>query len=258
MKCTKSGAKCGSAKPIELVLWVRFVLVLTILRSICYPELMSFTPTDRTRVRRLPERGHYDRETVYPILDEGFICHVGFVVDGKPVVIPTLFGREGDKFYFHGSAASRMLRNLREGIDCCITVTLVDGLVLARSGFHSSMNYRSVVIFGRASEISDPEQKTHALAVISEHLLPGRWADVRGPSEQELKGTMVLILELDEVSAKIRTGGPKDDEEDYDLPVWAGVVPTQLTYGNPDPDSARKKDEPLPEYVNALSGKPRK
>jgi uncharacterized protein len=216
---------------------------------------MSFTPTDRTRVRRLPERGHYDRETVYPILDEAFICHIGFVVDGKPVVIPTLFGREGDKFYFHGSAASRMLRNLREGVDCCITVTLVDGLVLARSGFHSSMNYRSVVIFGRASEIIGPEEKTHALAVISEHLLPGRWADVRPPSDQELKGTIVLMLELDEVSAKIRTGGPKDDAEDYDLPVWAGILPLSPTYGTPQPDPDRKKDEPLPNYVSQRSGK---
>jgi nitroimidazol reductase NimA-like FMN-containing flavoprotein (pyridoxamine 5'-phosphate oxidase superfamily) len=219
---------------------------------------MSFTPTERTRVRRLPERGHYDRETVYPILDEAFICHIGFVAEGKPVVIPTLFGREGDKFYFHGSAASRMLRNLREGIDCCITITLVDGLVLARSGFHSSMNYRSVVIFGRASEVTDTEAKTHALAIVSEHLLPGRWADVRPPSEQELKGTTVLMLELDEVSAKIRTGGPKDDAEDYDLPVWAGILPLTPTYGTPEPDSARKKDEALPEYVRARTGKPRK
>jgi nitroimidazol reductase NimA-like FMN-containing flavoprotein (pyridoxamine 5'-phosphate oxidase superfamily) len=219
---------------------------------------MSFTPTERTRVRRLPERGHYDRSTVYPILDEAFICHIGFVADGKPVVIPTLFGREGDTVYFHGSAASRMLRTLKEGINCCITVTLVDGLVLARSGFHSSMNYRSVVIFGRASEITDPEAKTHALAVISEHLLPGRWANVRPPAQSELKGTTVLMLELDEVSAKIRTGGPKDDEEDYDLPVWAGVLPLTPTYGSPEPDSARKKDEPIPEYVRARTGKPRK
>jgi uncharacterized protein len=219
---------------------------------------MSFTPTERTRVRRLPERGHYDRETVFPILDEAFICHIGFIADGKPVVIPTLFGREGDKFYFHGSAASRMLRNLKEGIDCCITVTLVDGLVLARSGFHSSMNYRSVVIFGRASEITNPAAKTHALSVISEHLLPGRWAEVRGPSDQELKGTTVLVLELDEVSAKIRTGGPKDDAEDYDLPVWAGILPLTPTYGTPEPDSDRKKDEPIPDYVKALIGKPHK
>lgn len=220
--------------------------------------MSSYALTDRTRVRRLPERGHYDRETVYPILDEAFICHIGFVADGKPVVIPTLFGREGDRLYFHGSAASRMLRNLKEGIDCCITVTLVDGLVLARSGFHSSMNYRSVVVFGRASEISEPEEKTHALAVISDHLLPGRWAEVREPSPQELKGTTVLQIELSEVSAKIRTGGPKDDAEDYDLLVWAGILPLSPTYGTPEPDSARKKDEPIPEYVKARTGKPRK
>jgi uncharacterized protein len=220
--------------------------------------MSSYAPTDRTRVRRLPERGHYNRETVYSILDEAFICHIGFVADGKPVVIPTLFGREGDTVYFHGSAASRMLRNLKEGIDCCITVTLVDGLVLARSGFHSSMNYRSVVVFGRAAEITDPEAKTHALAVISDHLLPGRWADVRPPSDQELKGTTVLKLELDEVSAKIRTGGPKDDAEDYDLPVWAGILPLTPIYGTPEPDSARKKDEPIPDYIKQRSCKPRK
>jgi uncharacterized protein len=220
--------------------------------------MSSYAPTDRTRVRRLPERGHYNRETVYSILDEAFICHIGFVADGKPVVIPTLFGREGDTVYFHGSAASRMLRNLKEGIDCCITVTLVDGLVLARSGFHSSMNYRSVVVFGRAAEITDPEAKTHALAVISDHLLPGRWADVRPPSDQELKGTTVLKLELDEVSAKIRTGGPKDDAEDYDLPVWAGILPLTPIYGTPEPDSDRKKDEPIPDYVKTLIGKPHK
>lgn len=220
--------------------------------------MSSYTPTDRTRVRRLPERGHYDRDTVYSILDEGFLCHLGFVADGKPVVIPTLYGREGDRLYVHGSAASRMLRTLSKGVDCCITVSLVDALVLARSGFHSSMNYRSVVVFGRATEITNPEDKTHALAVVSEHLLPGRWAEVRGPSPQELKGTSVLQVELSEVSAKIRTGGPKDDEEDYDLPVWAGIVPLATRYADPQPDERLRDGIPVPGYVLNRIGKTRK
>lgn len=220
--------------------------------------MSSYTPTDRTRVRRLPERGHYDRETVYSILDEGYICHVGFVVDGKPVVIPTLYGREGDRLYIHGSAASRMLRDLSKGIDCCLTVTLVDALVLARSGFHSSMNYRSVVVFGRAAEITDPEEKNHALAVVSDHLLPGRWAEVRGPSAQELKGTSVLSIELSEVSAKIRTGGPIDDDEDYSLPVWAGVWPLQTRFEAPIPDAKLNDGIPVPGYVSSRIGKGRR
>lgn len=211
--------------------------------------MQPFTPTDRTKVRRLPERGHYDRETVYSILDEAFICHVGFIAEGRPVVIPTLYGREGDRLYIHGSAASRMLRSLSQGIDVCVTVTLVDGLVLARSGFHSSMNYRSVMVFGKASVIEDPGEKARALAVFSDHLLPGRWAEIRGPSPQELKGTSVLAIDLREVSAKVRTGGPKDDEEDYSLPVWAGVIPVSQTFGTPVPDEKLRPGTEVPVYA---------
>src|SRR5947209_661817 len=204
------------------------------------------TPTSRTQVRRLPERGHYDRETIYSILDSAFLCHVGFVHDGHPVVIPTAYGRDGDTLYIHGSAASRMQRDLAKGIDVCLTVTILDGLVLARSGFHSSMNYRSVVVFGIAEAIMDPEQKTHALAVISEQILKGRWNDVRGPNAQELKGTSVLKLPITEASAKIRVGPPKDDEEDYALPIWAGVLPLSAQYGEPIPDPKLDNGQAVP------------
>ena len=196
--------------------------------------------TDRTKVRRLAKRGHYDRATIHAIVDEAFICHVGFVVqskdtpdgDGSPVVIPTIHWREGDELYFHGSAASRMLRSLKEGVDACVTVTLVDGLVLARSAFHHSMNYRSVVVFGKA-RVVEGEEKLRALDALMTHITPDRAAGVRPPNEIELKQTLVLALPLEEASAKIRTGGPIDDEEDYALPVWAGVVPLKLTRGEP-------------------------
>jgi len=186
--------------------------------------------TDRTRVRRLPTRANYDRETIHAILDEALVCHVGFVVDGRPVVIPTIHWREEDTLYVHGSAASRMLRSLKGGVDACVTVTLIDGLVLARSAFHHSMNYRSVVVFGKAREVTGDE-KTQALQRLVEHIHPGRSAEVRPPNEMEMKQTLVLALPLEEASAKIRTGGPVDDEEDYALPVWAGVVPLKLTRG---------------------------
>lgn len=214
--------------------------------------MQPFNPTDRTQVRRLPERGKYDRETVYSILDEASICHVGFVAEGRPVVIPTLFGRDGDRIYIHGSAASRMLKAMAEGVDICVTVTLVDGLVLARSAFHSSMNYRSVVIFGKATLIDDVDEKVRALAIFSEHLLPGRWAEIREPSEKELKGTSVLAIDLKEVSAKVRTGGPKDDEEDYALDVWAGVVPIEHRFGAPVPDERLRAEIRVPDYVEKL------
>lgn len=188
--------------------------------------------TERTTVRRLPKRASYDAATIHAILDEALICHVGFVVNGAPVVIPTIHWRDGDRLYFHGSAASRMLRNLREGIDACVTITLLDGLVLARSAFHHSMNYRSVVVFGRAFEITDREEKIRALEVLVEHVVRGRSAEVRGPNESELRQTSVLALPIEEASAKIRTGGPVDDEEDYALPVWAGVLPATLTFGS--------------------------
>ena len=188
--------------------------------------------TERTTVRRLPKRASYDAATIHAILDEALICHVGFVVNGAPVVIPTIHWRDGDRLYFHGSAASRMLRNLREGIDACVTVTLLDGLVLARSAFHHSMNYRSVVVFGKAFEVTDREEKIRALEVLVDHVVRGRSAEVRGPNESELRQTSVLALPIEEASAKIRTGGPVDDEEDYALPVWAGVLPAALTFGS--------------------------
>src|SRR5271157_4091571 len=182
-------------------------------------------PTKRTQVARLPKRGDYSEATIYSILDAGFLCHVGFVVDGQPVVIPTSYGRSGGTLYVHGSAGSRMLRTLATGVDVCVTVTLVDGLVLARSAFHHSMNYRSVVLFGTATLVESAEEKTAALRVISEQIVPGRWDDVRHPTEQELKATKVLALPLTEASAKVRTGPPVDEEEDYTLNVWAGVLP---------------------------------
>lgn len=210
---------------------------------------MSYQKTDRTTLKRLPARGFYDRDVVHKILDEGFICHVGFVADGKPVVIPTGYGRIGDKLYIHGSQASRMLRILKTGVAVCVTVTLVDGLVLARSAFHHSINYRSVVIFGNATLVEDVEEKSAALLAFSEHVIQGRWQDVREPTEQELKATTVLVLPLEEVSAKVRTGPPIDDEEDYDLPVWAGVLPLRMVAGAPVPDPRLPEDISAPGYV---------
>jgi hypothetical protein len=193
----------------------------------------EFTPTERTKVRRLPDRGKYDSESVYGILDEAFICHVGFVVESQPYVIPTGFARVNDTLYIHGSAASRMLRTLADGVQICVTVTLIDGIVMARSGFHSSMNYRSVVILGRATQVEGRDEKLAAMAAFSEQVMPGRWKDLRETTDAELKGTLVLSLPLKEVSAKVRSGPPKDDEVDYALPLWAGIVPLQLTAGNP-------------------------
>ena len=193
----------------------------------------TFTPTPRTHVKRLPKRGVYDQAQVYSILDEGFVCHVGFALEGQPYVIPTGYVRSGDLVYFHGSAASRMLRAIDGGIDVCLTVTLLDGLVLARSAFHHSMNYRSVVVLGKARLVTDNGEKTEALRRFTNHVVPGRWDEVRQPTDQELKATSVLALPLEEVSAKVRTGGPIDDEEDYALPVWAGVVPIRTITGRP-------------------------
>ena len=211
--------------------------------------MSDFTPTDRTQVKRLPKRGKYDRETVYSILDSGFVCHVGFSVDGQPYVIPTNYGRSGDVVYLHGSAASRMLRTLSEGVPVSVTVTHVDGLVLARSAFHHSVNYRSVVILGTARLVEDPAEKMEALRVFTEHVMKGRWDDVRKPTEQELKATSVLALPLEEVSAKVRTGGPNDDAPDYDLPVWAGVLPLATVPKQPVADPNRKNDPAIPEYL---------
>ena len=206
--------------------------------------------TDRTRVRRLPQRGQYETDTIHAILDEALICHVGFVVEGNPVVIPTIHWRDGDTLYFHGSAASRMLRSLRDGVDACVTVTLLDGLVLARSAFHHSMNYRSVVVFGKAREVGEDE-KVRALETLVEHVVRGRSQEVRAPNPRELRQTLVLALPIDEASAKIRTGGPVDDDEDYALPVWAGVLPLKLTPGEPIVDDRVTAD--VPEYVKHYS-----
>lgn len=209
----------------------------------------TFAPTSRTTLKRLPQRGEFDRQTVYQILDEAFVCHVGFAVEGQPYVIPTSFGRIGDKLYIHGSAASRMLRSLSGGIPVCVTVTLIDGLVLARSAFHHSINYRSVVMLGTASLVEAAEEKFDALKAITENIIPGRWAEVREPNEQELKGTSVLSLPLVEVSAKVRTGPPKDDEEDYAIPVWAGELPLRMATEAPINDPELSPDLKPPLYI---------
>jgi len=201
--------------------------------------------TERTQVHRLPERANYDRATINAILDEALICHVGFVVEGQPVVIPTIHARLDDHLYFHGSPAAGMLRTLRTGVDACVTVTLLDGLVLARSAFHHSMNYRSVVVFGKAEEVTDRDEKMRVLTALVEHVCRGRSADARGPNETEFKKTLVLRLPIAEASAKIRKGPPGDEPEDYALPIWAGILPLALTPGAPVPDN----ESPVPDYV---------
>ena len=207
----------------------------------------TYTPTNRTQVRRLPKRATYDKEQVHGILDQGYICHVGFVVDGQPFVIPTGYARFGDQLYIHGSAASRMLRSAGEGVDVCVTVTLVDGFVLARSVFHHSMNYRSVVALGKARLVTDPEEKRAALRCFTNHIVEGRWEEARQPTDQELKATSVLALPLEEVSAKVRTGPPVDDEEDYSMAIWAGVVPVQAQLGVPVADDRMLPGVPVVE-----------
>jgi uncharacterized protein len=209
----------------------------------------SYTPTPRTRVVREAERAVYDREAAYRILDEGFLCHVGFVVDNQPFVIPTSYGRKDDSLYIHGSAASRMLRQMKDAIPVCITVTLLDGLVLARSIFNHSMNYRSVVILGQARLVDDPAEKLEALRILSEHIIPGRWNDVRQPNERELKATSVLRLPIEEFSAKVRMGPAIDDESDYSFPTWAGVVPLEMKAGAPIDDARLLPGHSVPEYA---------
>ena len=210
---------------------------------------MDFPQTERTALKRLPKRGVYDRRLVYGILDEGFICHVGFAVEGQPFVIPTGYARVDEQLFIHGSQVSRMLRTLSSGIDVCVAVTLVDGLVLARSAFHHSINYRSVVMFGHATIVDDREAKLAALFAFSEQVIPGRWNDVREPTEQELRATTVLSLPLVEVSAKVRTGPPIDDEEDYALNVWAGVLPLTIQAGAPINDPRLPETTTPPSYT---------
>jgi nitroimidazol reductase NimA-like FMN-containing flavoprotein (pyridoxamine 5'-phosphate oxidase superfamily) len=199
--------------------------------------MSTYPPTPRTKVRRLAKRGVYDKTQVHEILDEGFICHLGFTVGTQPYVIPTLYARSDELLYLHGSAVSRMLTTLAEGVQVCATITLVDGLVLARSAFHHSMNYRSVVVLGRARVVTDPAERLKALQTMTNHIVPQRWEELRAPHDLELKQTIVLVLPLAEVSAKVRTGPPIDDEEDYATPVWAGVVPVSTALGKPIPDA---------------------
>ncbi len=209
----------------------------------------AFTPTPRSRLRRLPERAHYDRGAIHAVLDAHFMCHVGYVIDGQPYVTPTSHWRDGDRLYWHGSSASRMLRHLRGGAPACVTVTHCDGLVLARSGFHSSINYRSVMAFGTARAIEDAASKLAALKAFVERLTPGRWDELRPLTTQELKATTVIGMDIDEAVAKVRTGGPIDDEDDYDLDVWAGVVPLGVAAGKPEPDPRLKPGVPTPDYL---------
>jgi uncharacterized protein len=213
--------------------------------------LMTYRPTARTRIRRLPERAAYDRATVHAILDEGFLCHVGFVVDGQVYVIPTGFVRVDETVYLHGSTGSRI--GLRPGMPVCVTITLLDGIVLARAAFHHSFQYRSAVILGTTRLVTDREEKNAALNALVEHIVPGRSADVRSGNVRELAATAVLALPLAEASAKVRTGNPKDEEEDYDLPVWAGILPLALEPGEPIPDSRLNPGIRVPPYVSKWS-----
>jgi nitroimidazol reductase NimA-like FMN-containing flavoprotein (pyridoxamine 5'-phosphate oxidase superfamily) len=208
--------------------------------------MSRYEPTARTTVHRIPARGTYDRQTVHAILDEALVCHMGFAVDGQPFVIPTTFVRDGELLYVHGASASRALRSLAGGLPVCVTVTLLDGLVLARSAFHHSMNYRSVVVLGTAQEVTDPEAKTRALGLLVEKISPGRSAAARGPNEKELSATKLLSIALEEVSAKVRRGPPLDDAEDAAVPVWAGVVPLSVVAGRPEPDGPEVQRFDLP------------
>jgi nitroimidazol reductase NimA-like FMN-containing flavoprotein (pyridoxamine 5'-phosphate oxidase superfamily) len=205
--------------------------------------------TERVRVKRLPERGLYDRETIEGILDEARICHLGFVADGQPFVIPTIHARAGDRVFVHGSTASRMLRTVQGGLPVCLTVTILDGLVVARSVFESSMNYRSVVVLGSARPVEDRDEKLAGLRAIVEHVLPGRWSEARLPNDAELKQTLLLALPLNEASAKVRTGPTKDKEEDLNLPIWAGVIPAALTWFPPKPDPSLRPGTEVPPSV---------
>jgi hypothetical protein len=216
----------------------------------------SFEPTARTRLRRRPQRGRFERATVQAILDEALVCHVGFADDGHPVVIPMTFARAGDVLYLHGAPKNRMLGLLESGAPACVTVTLLDGVVLARSAFHQSMNYRAVMLFGTAVAVTDPAESDAALRAIVEHVIPGRLADVRPPSPEEVAGTLVLRFPIREASAKIRAGGPLDDEADYAIPTWAGVVPLRLVAGAPEPDARLAAGAKVPPYAERYERPP--
>lgn len=209
--------------------------------------------TERTRVRRVPDRGKYDQDVIHEILDAGYMCHVGFNVDHGPVVLPTLYGRDGDTLYIHGSPAAGMMRAMRSDIPACVTVTHVDGIVLARSLFHHSMNYRSVVVFGIPEEVTDVTEKMSALEVVTENIVPGRWDDARKPNTSEFTQTIVLKFSLDEASAKVRTGPPGDDEEDYDMDVWAGVLPVTEITGALEADPRLRDGISVPGYLNDMA-----
>ncbi len=206
-------------------------------------------PTPATRLHRHPERGRYDRETLYAILDEAPFCHVGFVAEGRPFVVPTIHARHGDVLYFHGSPASRMLRQLKQGFDCCVTATLLDGLVLARSAFNHSMNYRSAMVLGRAVEVTEPDERQLAFATIVDHVARGRWDDCRWPTAREAKATSILRLPIEEFSSKVRGGPPKDAEDDLGLPHWAGVLPLGLVAGEPEPSPDLEPGIAVPAYI---------
>ncbi|MEZ4512637.1 MAG: pyridoxamine 5'-phosphate oxidase family protein [Chloroflexota bacterium] len=212
--------------------------------------MSAFAKTDLNRVRRLPDRGHYDKETIYPIIDEAYICHVGFVVEERPFVIPTIHARQGDTLLLHGATTSRMLKTIQSGCPICVTITLLDGLVMARSVFHHSMNYRSVVLFGQGHIIEDPAAKLEALYTFTEKLIPGRWDDARQPYDNEAKATTIVAIPIDSASAKVRTGPPGDDDEDYALPVWAGVIPITQRLGTPLDDPRLTPGIAVPDYLN--------
>lgn len=208
--------------------------------------------TDKTKVKRIPQRGFYDKESIYEVLDSDFVCQIAFVYNNYPVVLPIIYGRKEDCLYFHGASVSRLLVSMEGGIPVSLNVTRTDGIVLARSAFHHSVNYRSVTVFGAAELVTNAEERLAALKIISDQVLPGRWEEVRQPNRKELKATKVLKLQITEASAKIRTGPPKDEKADYELNVWAGVLPMQTIYGNPIPDSKLKSDIALPDSLNQL------
>lgn len=215
--------------------------------------MSAFTPTERSRVRRLHERGRYDEASVFAILDAGVIAHIGYVIDGQPYVTPTAYWRRGRTLYWHGSSASRMLRSQKAGIACCVTVTLLDGLVVARSGFHHSINYRAVMAFGRARFVEDAKEKEAELDYFIERIYPGRVATLRPVNQQELKGTTLIAMEIEEASAKLRTGEPKDDDEDYALDIWAGVIQIRQVVGAIENDPKLKEDIALPQHLHRFA-----